>query len=835
MQERNDMRILIVSDGADFRQEIEEMIRWLISDEIAVIGAVSSDEACDALAREPVDVMLLDLGLPESSGLETVEALREEIERTPTIVLTGLQDEQIAEEAIRRGAQDYIVKGEVEPNSLRRALRYAVERKRSERERQRALAMFEAVIENTPMVAVEGFDPEGTIRHWNSAAEQLYGYSADEVVGRKLQELLLPPEVIEAFERVLAKIVTDRRSSTPAEWEVRTKGGDRRTVFSTMFPVLRADSVDEIFCMDIDITERKQSERAVENALELQRASTEISSHFAGAVDFDEATNFALERIGRLRRASRVALFLVDERRGTISNTHEWCDADISSYRVQLQNIALEEIGWWMGQLGSNAVIHIDDLAQLPPEARREREILMRREFHSLIVVPVIVEERLIGFVGFDEIDRGESWGAEDINTLTILAAMVGTAYERFSSERALGESAQQLAHIVGALDERNQMMMSMLEDVENARREVEGEREKLETAIAAMEDAIFLLDASGDVLLTNDVARGLFGVPEGHPIGQAEMRSRLWFPLEELRSRVLAGGQPWETDIVLREEPLAVQHLTATPIGAEGRGGAQVTLHDISRERELNRAKDELITTVSHELRTPLTMIKLFLSNAQAGVMGEMGEKMRTGIDRAESSANRLGTLIQGLLDYSRLERGVVRLSVREASMQQIVDEVIDTYDPMLTERKRRFETRIDISDPAFRGDPEKVHQVLANLLDNATKFTHGGGRITLTVNDEEEHFVVSVADDGVGIPPEHQADIFDRFTQYGRTYGPGTKGLGLGLSLCKGIVEKHGGRIWVESTPGEGSTFTFLLPRDGAEESTSEDITPSDDLSMT
>ena len=191
------------------------------------------------------------------------------------------------------------------------------------------------------------------------------------------------------------------------------------------------------------------------------------------------------------------------------------------------------------------------------------------------------------------------------------------------------------------------------------------------------------------------------------------------------------------------------------------------------------------------------------------------MNEKLGVALKRARTAVDRLSHLIEALLDFSRLDRGAAVVDPQDTTVADIVHSARQIYDQRILSEGRRFEVSIGVSDGSLRVDPLRIGQVLSNLLDNAIKFTSPGGLILLRVTDTAEEIRFEVRDDGEGIPAEYHKRIFDQFVQIGREYGPGAKGLGLGLAICKGIVEKHGGHIWVESEPGKGSAFFFTLPR--------------------
>ncbi len=395
----------------------------------------------------------------------------------------------------------------------------------------------------------------------------------------------------------------------------------------------------------------------------------------------------------------------------------------------------------------------------------------------------------------------------------------------RKQAEYAAKHAAQEIEKSVSALDERSRAVLSMLEDVEETRREIEAERQRFQTAASVMMEGIVLLDRHGEVVLSNPAAVRMLGLKGEVAITRAVLDDCDWFPNEVVLESAFERVEPLATDLVIERAPLMILRLSVIPIVNDERiGGALITLIDVTHVRELDRAKDDLISTVSHELRTPLALIKLFFSNADAGVMGKLGDRLQHGMIRANKSVKRLEILIEELLEYSRLSRGGFQLRLEQTSLMDLVSAISEVYRPIMRQNNRSFQVRQEISDAHFRADPRRLHQLLVNLLDNAIKFTAEGGSVILSVSDSPDWVELRVADNGIGVPAEYQETVFERFQQVGREYGPGAKGLGLGLAICKEIAHRHDGTIRLESEPGQGSAFVVTLPREGPTES-SED----------
>jgi signal transduction histidine kinase len=216
----------------------------------------------------------------------------------------------------------------------------------------------------------------------------------------------------------------------------------------------------------------------------------------------------------------------------------------------------------------------------------------------------------------------------------------------------------------------------------------------------------------------------------------------------------------------------------------------------------------------VSHELRTPLNAIIGFSEVLQERLFGELNEKQAEYTDDILSSGRHLLSLINDILDLSKIEAGRMELEVTTFDLPMAIENALT----LIRERASRHGIKLDrvIDDRLgdFTGDERKVKQILVNLLTNAVKFTPEGGQIKVEASLGDSTVIVSVADAGIGIAKEDQEAIFEEFRQVGSNYAQKREGTGLGLALTRKFVEMHGGKIWVESEPGKGSKFTFTLP---------------------
>jgi GAF domain-containing protein/anti-sigma regulatory factor (Ser/Thr protein kinase) len=235
------------------------------------------------------------------------------------------------------------------------------------------------------------------------------------------------------------------------------------------------------------------------------------------------------------------------------------------------------------------------------------------------------------------------------------------------------------------------------------------------------------------------------------------------------------------------------------------------------AKGRELeaaNRHKSEFLANVSHELRTPLNAIIGFSEVLLEKLFGELNDKQNEYVDDILSSGRHLLSLINDILDLSKIEAGHMELELTSFDLPTAVENALVLIKERASRHGVRLERVVDEELGDFRGDERKLKQVLVNLLSNAVKFTPEGGKIQVRAGLDNGAVKISVSDTGIGIAPEHHETIFEEFRQVGSDYARKREGTGLGLTLTKKFVEMHGGRIWVESEPGKGSTFTFILP---------------------
>ncbi len=241
---------------------------------------------------------------------------------------------------------------------------------------------------------------------------------------------------------------------------------------------------------------------------------------------------------------------------------------------------------------------------------------------------------------------------------------------------------------------------------------------------------------------------------------------------------------------------------------------GCVVILIDRTKEAEVDRLKSDLISIVSHELRSPLTSIKGYIDLLAAGELGEINSEQKGYLDIVLNNTKRLTSLIDDMLDLSRIESGKLQMAFGKVDVRYLVDFCALTLKPLATQKQQVLQSKFAEYDLNVAGDVERLQQALMNLAGNAIKYTPENGAIEIGVTRQNGEIRISVHDNGIGISPDDQKRLFEKFYRVKNKATRGISGTGLGLCITKSIIEAHGGRIEIESQEGNGSTFTVVLP---------------------
>ncbi|MBN1642732.1 MAG: GAF domain-containing protein [Anaerolineae bacterium] len=348
-------------------------------------------------------------------------------------------------------------------------------------------------------------------------------------------------------------------------------------------------------------------------------------------------------------------------------------------------------------------------------------------------------------------------------------------------------------------------------------------EAAKSHAILEGVADGVMVTDAQGEVTLFNAAAERILQVHRADIIGHSSaevsgifgLAGTSWTHLTDLwgKSTLQADGR------ALYDERLELDgrsvSMRVAPVVRQGTFQGTVSVfRDITKEVELDRMKSEFVSSVSHELRTPMTSIKGYIDLLYSGMAGSVSEGQKRFLQIIKTNADRLTLLVNDLLDISRIETGRLKLTIESVDPSYIVDLVLSSHMPDAARRQQTLTSAIDEPLPHVRADPDRMTQVLTNLVSNAIQYTPAGGTITVSAAVKGDFLHLSVQDNGIGIKDEDKPKLFSRFFRADTPLVQARSGTGLGLAIVKSIVELQGGEIWFDSTFGTGSTFGFSLP---------------------
>ncbi len=348
---------------------------------------------------------------------------------------------------------------------------------------------------------------------------------------------------------------------------------------------------------------------------------------------------------------------------------------------------------------------------------------------------------------------------------------------------------------------------------LESAVSELSRDRARLAAVLDQMEEGVVAVDADERLLLVNPALSRLLGIDPEAARGRGYIESLRHRGLAELIAEVLRVRRPAVRELRLFSPEELVFDAHAAPLAQQGaRDGAVVVLHDITRLRRLEQMRRDFVANVSHELRTPLASIKGYAETLRDGAIDDKKNRLEF-VGTIEEQAAHLSKLVDDLLDLSSIESGhrpprLVRVPVRG-----LLETAARDAAPAAAARRITLEVGAVTGPVDALGDADQIRQVLANLIDNAIKYSEPGGRVELGAAAEGEGVVVSVRDAGIGIPTADLPRVFERFYRVDKSRAREAGGTGLGLAIVKHLVEAHGGRVWVESRQPGGSTFRFTL----------------------
>jgi signal transduction histidine kinase len=571
----------------------------------------------------------------------------------------------------------------------------------------------------------------------------------------------------------------------------------------------------EVRALNVDL-EQRVAVRTRELQEEKNRLATthQIATEVSSTLDLDVLLNTSLQLLAGITDAEHASIMLVEQPDSSLLFTRAILGVPENPSGYIRFPIGMGVAGWVAQHRES---VLIDDVAlderwiSPPGGSPRKRE-------GAMLAVPLVVQGEILGVMTLSH--RQPRFFHE--GHLRVVSACAGAV--------AIGiNNANLFQTIMNEAERRAELL-------EQQRTEAS----KINAILQSLNDGVIVCDLYGGVLAVNASA--------AHVLQRKVEDLVLWnlheilgrylgvrakeMPLEELLRRPLTSdNKPRFFNSQLKLGMRTVRLSMGPVLKDDGElVGALLVLHDITREVESDRLKTEFIGTMSHELRTPMTAIKGFTQLLSMGGLGPLTDTQREFVTTIYANTERMIALINDVLDITKIESGAVDLEWRPLHLAEALSGVIAEMKGAIAERQHELTISMPPGLPLVRGDAHRLHQVLYNLISNAVKYTPRGGTLWVeaceaalenlpdevrdTVSHDRRYTQVSVRDTGVGIGEEDLPRIFDRFYRTENPLKIEAGGTGLGLSLVKPLIELLGGRIWVTSEPGAGSTFSFILP---------------------
>lgn len=508
-------------------------------------------------------------------------------------------------------------------------------------------------------------------------------------------------------------------------------------------------------------------------------ALTSIAAQVNCTQDLDEILEGALQTTLEVIGEQAGEIFLLDEDSGElILHTHRGLsEAFVSSEAVIGPGECL------CGEaIQTGRTILTDDMEA---HLALSRSACVREGFHSCVRLPLRARGEILGLLNIQSHNQRE-FTVEDEELLTAIGNQIGIAIA----------NAQ------------------LIDDAERR-------RATLDSVMNSLVDGLVLMDKRGRIAYVNSCAEDILTLSTpalaGQTLDTIDLVDRVSQPVQALTQLWAAIANPQGTPSVEftltspESRTIQARFFPIHDVGGE-RLGVGLLLRDITRERELDEMKSQLLSTVSHELRTPLASIKGFATTLLRQDVEWDDVTRREFLAIIDEESDRLSELIGNLLDMSRIEAGTLRVEPEPTNLAPMIQETASEFQMMT--REHQLQLDLPASLPLVMADPRRARQVLRNLVENAVKYSPDGGPITISAQVKTDGLQVSITDRGIGIKPQQVDHIFERFYQVDSASTRKVGGSGLGLSICEAIVKAHDGEIWVESELDVGSTFHFILP---------------------
>ena len=801
-----------------------------------------------ALQAGDLDLVITDYHLGWTDGLQILRAVKARCPDCPVIMFTGTGSEEIAVAAMKAGLDDYVLKSVQHYARLPAAVRSALDKTRKAQALEQAKARYRTLFEGVP-IGLYRTTPQGQFIEANPALVHMLGYPDQPAL---LDLKLKMSDLYVNAARYAQRQATLEQSGALQNFyaQLRRRDGSVIAISDKVNLVRDVDGAVQYLDGSLeDVTEQEKAQATLQQRNQELALLNRSGQAFNSTLDLNRVLVIVLEEVRHLLDVVASSIWLSDPetdelvcQQATGPNSHV-----VRGWRLPLG----QGVVGWVAQ--NNVSLIVPDLHQDPRHFKgvdQQTGLALR----AILSVPLQVKQKVIGVLQVvdAQVDR---FHEADLALIEPLATEAAIAIE---NARLFEQAQQEITRRVqaeAALKRRNEDLIAL-----NVIATTLSQPYDLPQALRAILDQILqALDVeAGWIQLCQETSKKTpLALVAYRGLARATAQAK---PILQLARDLLGRVTPGEASITVTQDthaapldlktprgetlhtwagfPLQSQEQTLGALYVARRAaraldpqetqlltaiGNQLSVAlenrrltekaaEIEILHELNRLRSQLVANVSHELRTPLGLIKVFCTTLLREDIAFDDETRQEFLHDIEKETERLEQIVENLLDTSRMREGQLRLHKEPTDVTQLLRSLVSAT------QFQRIPHHLTLDLPAHpliaHIDRKRVEQVLLNLLSNAIKYSPGGGSITVQGRGDPSQILIWIRDKGLGIPTQDLERVFERFYRIESEATQSISGVGLGLAVCRGIVEAHGGQIWVESKLGQGSTFYFTLP---------------------
>ncbi|MFT9495400.1 MASE3 domain-containing sensor histidine kinase [Anaerosolibacter sp.] len=582
--------------------------------------------------------------------------------------------------------------------------------------------------------------------------------------------------------------------------------------------------------------------RRLKSELNMRDSIANISSALLSTTSIHQSIESVLTEIGQYTNSSHACVILLNDSLSSIDHICQWHKPGGDHLAQNFKYNNSDAFLWLvLDQLYQREYLYIQDVDNLPYELESLREALTHHRIKTLLVLPLRLQNELIGFIGIEQKNKVRRYNASVISFLNIIKEMLIQTLGAYRSKQALEYLTRNLEDKVEKrtlkLKETNSTLKQKIEDYIKLEGDLNKSKEKYQKLIEFLPDAVFIHDGR-KILFANAAAAQLVGVENyfqiiGTDINQFVPADRQGYKraidqdiFESLKEHSLIEGKVQN----IHGEIIDIE-LSLKPIIYEDQSAVLTVVRDITQRKESERLhsllnetleyeklRTEFFANISHELRTPLNIIlgtiQLLSMKLSSHVKMHEAEGVVKHVNMMRQNCFRLLRLINNLIDITKIDSGYFKIQLVNCNIVAIIEDICLSVVDFTEDKGLEITFDTDKEEIILACDPDKIERIMLNLLSNAIKFTNPGGKIFVNIFDKQDHIIISVMDTGIGIPNDKLKTVFERFRQVDKSLARNHEGSGIGLALVKSLVEMHMGKISAFSIEGEGTDFLIKLP---------------------